>query len=339
MKKKLLLAAVFALAGSSFAQEKELTLKISQPLELYGGVSAGYFYTTNEGNDSAQDAFQVTNAIVGLKGEVGEAIKMGFDLAVGQSFLGTVNSPLNGSQGQTDNFGIVWGYVTVKPIDKLSLDAGLLTTNIGYEIADTYSNPNVTFGAVWGAQPFIYPGARASFDLTDAISVYAEYNKEYGGDNFAVGSLGEIAGISYGLTYFDYNDVTDPTMVNKNLVDIVLGYSIGSIDVGLNADYQWLDDSSKAPGQDDSGYGVAVYFTPNMGNVSIPIRLEYFDSGNSGIYIDEKGYTLTVTPTFKPSDNTFIRGEVVYVSADNKIFKNGQKKDKTTLSVELGFTF
>ncbi len=337
MKRKLMITAVLTLAGSSLAQEKTFTLKISQPLELYGGVSAGYFYTTNEGSKDSDDAFQITNAIVGLKGEAGDRIKLGFDLAVGQSFQGTVNSPLSGSAGQTDTFGLVWGYLSLKPVDKLSLDAGLLTTNVGYELADTYSNPNVTFGTVWGAQPFIYPGARVSFDVTDKISLYAEYNKEYSGDNFAVGSLGEIGAISYGLTYFDYND-NDGTVPNRSLVDIVLGMSLGNIDLGLNADFHKLEKSSKK-GKDDKAYGVAVYVTPNFDRVSVPIRVEYFDSGDTQIYVDKKGYTFTVSPTFKPADNTFVRAEVAYISTDNKVFKGGTKDNKTTLSVELGFTF
>ncbi|WP_457600797.1 outer membrane beta-barrel protein [Hydrogenivirga sp.] len=335
MKKKLLLTAVLALAGSSLAQEKTITLKLSQPLELYGGVSAGYFYTTNEGSKDNDDVFQVTNVIIGLKGETGDAMKLGFDIAVGQSYLGTIDSPLNGSAGQTDRFGLVWGYLSLKPADKLSLDAGLLTTNVGYELADTYTNPNVTFGNVWGAQPFIYPGARVTFDVTDGISLYAEYNKEYSGDNFAVGSLGEIGAISYGLTYFDYND-TDGTVPNRSLVDLVLGMSLGNIDLGLNADFHKLDDSSKT-GNDDTAYGVAVYVTPNFGNLSVPVRAEYFDSGDTGIYVDKKGYTFTVTPTFKPAENTFVRAELTHISADNKIFNN--KDNKTTLAVELGFTF
>lgn len=338
MKKKLLALAVFAVGASAFAEEKSFTLKLSQPLELYGGVSAGYFFTTNEGSKDSDDAFQLTNALVGLKGEVGDSIKLGFDLAVGQSFQGTIDAPLSGSSAYTDTFGVVWGYLTLKPMEKLSLDAGVLTTNVGYELADTYSNPNITFGEVWWAQPFIYPGARATFDLTDKISLYAEYNKQFNGDNFALGSLGELGPVSYGITYFDYND-TDSSGTNKNLVDVVLGMNAGSIDLGLNFDYQWLDDSAKSPGQDDSAYGVALYITPNLGQLSVPVRLEYFDSGTSGIYLDNKGYTLTITPTLKPTENTFVRGEVAYISTDNKVFKGGTKDNKTTLAVELGFTF
>jgi len=48
---------------------------------------------------------------------------------------------------------------------------------------------------------------------------------------------------------------------------------------------------------------------------------------------------VTVTPTFKPIKNSFVRAEVAYVSTDNRVFKNGTEDNKTTLAVELGFTF
>ncbi|HIC97433.1 MAG TPA: hypothetical protein EYP11_03425, partial [Aquificaceae bacterium] len=217
---------------------------------------------------------------------------------------------------------------TLKPLSGVSVDAGILTTNIGFEIADTYSNPNVLFGSVWWAQPFRYPGARITYDVMEGISLYTEYNKEYGGDNFAVGSLGSVGNISYAITYFDYND-TDTNGTNKNLIDLVLSTSLGPTTLGLNLDYQWLDD--------DSAYGIALYFIPTFGNLSVPIRLEYFNSGTSGIYLDEEGYTATVTPTLRPSENTFIRLDVSFISTENDVF--GSEDDKTTASLELGFTF
>ncbi|RLJ70212.1 putative OmpL-like beta-barrel porin-2 [Hydrogenivirga caldilitoris] len=342
MKKKLLLTAILAFTGSSIAQEKTLSLKLSQPLELYGGLTGGYFFTTNEGGKDSQDAFKLTNALIGLKSSEGI---VGFDLAVG-SFLapsvwdgGVNNSMVSYTQGEPtyDEAGILWGYATLSPIDKLSLKLGYIPTNIGAEVINTYANKSITLGAVWFAQPVIYPGVRVSYEVFKDIKLYAEYNHDSVSprrEAFAFGSLGSISGISYALSYYDYTGF-------KNLIDLVLGYSIGDIELGLNADYQWLDSSAKTPGQDDSAYGLAVYITPKLGILSIPVRLEYFNEGTSGIYWGgaDKGYTVTVTPTFKPSENTFIRGEVAYISTDNKVFKNGTEDNKTTLAVELGFTF
>ena len=349
MKKYLVsLSSLLLLGGFSFSEEKQVTLKLSQALELHGGFSAGYFYSTNptDKNKDSEDKFQVTNAILDFSGEVGKSFKLGFDLAIGGALWATI---FDGGQGNfayydpddktlKEGVGILWGYVSVKPIPQLSIDAGVLTTNVGYELADTYSNPNITFGAVWYGQPFIYPGARLTFSPLENLSLYAEYNQEYNRDNFAVGVLGEFAGLSYALSYYDYR-------ASKNLVDLVLGYSIANVDLGLNFDYQWLDDSAKSSNQDDSAYGVALYVIPkfktNLGEISIPIRLEYFDEGTSGIYYGgaDKGYTVTLTPTFRPTANTYIRAEVAYINTDNKIFKNGNKDNKTTIAVEAAFTF
>jgi len=337
--KKLLTAAVLTLTGGVMAQD--LTLKISQPLELSGGVSGGYLYTTNEGSKDSQDAFRITNALVNLRGSSGA---MGFDLAVG-AFLapsvwdgGVRNSMFSYTAGPmtSNEAGILWGYVSYSPLDRLTLDVGYLTTNIGYEVVNTYANPNVNLGAVWYAQPVIYPGARLTYELTEDISLYAEYNGDTispRAEAFALGSIGSVGGIDYAVSYYDYAGF-------KNLVDVVLGYSVGSVDLGLNVDYQWLDDAPA--GQDDSAYGVAVYLIPNFGNVLVPVRLEYFDEGTSNIYSGmsaEKGYTVTVTPTLKPADNAFVRAEVSYISTDREVFRSGREDNKTSLAVELGFTF
>ncbi len=341
MKKLLLTAGVLSISALSFAEEKTYKLEVSLPVELYGGLSAGYFYTKNPDGD----AFKISNAVIGLSGGSDE---FSFDIAFG-AFLapslwdgGAPNSMFSYTTGDiTQNeAGILWGYVTFSPFEKISLDVGYLTTNIGAEVVNTYDNKNITLGTVWYAQPVIYPGARLTFNLTEDISLYAEYNHDALNPNrqeaFAVGSLGSIAGIDYAVSYYDYT-------AYKNLIDVVLGYSVGIVELGLNFDYQWLDDSAKQAGQDDSAYGVAFYVTPNFGDmILVPVRIEYFDEGTSGIYSGgnaQKGTTFTVTPTFKPTENSFIRAEIAYIKTDNKVFDNDTEDTKTTFALELGITF
>lgn len=351
MKKYVIsLSSLLLLGGLSFSEEKkEFQVISSIPITIYGGISGGYFWTNNTGTSSDNDdKVQLSNGIVGLSGEFGKGVKFGFDVALGSVLMPTI---LDGGQGDPMSFsfsngsvsdsnaGIVWSYVTFKPLKGISVDAGVMPTNIGYEVANTYENPNITLGLVWYAQPVIYEAVRLNLDLNELINIplgfYAEFNQEFNTDNFAVGINGELSGISFALNYYDYR-------ANKNLVDLVLGYSVANIDLGLNFDYQWLDDSAKAPNQDDSAYGVALYIIPKFsitqGEVSIPVRLEYFDEGTSGIYNGgENGYSVTVTPTYKPIPNGFIRAEVAYINTDQKIFN--REDNKTTLAVEIGFTF
>jgi hypothetical protein len=117
---------------------------------------------------------------------------------------------------------------------------------------------------------------------------------------------------------------------------------MGIFDLGVNFDYQWLDNPSA--GQDSSAFGVALYLIPEFGNFQLPLRAEYFNEGNSGIYTGASlpagdGFTLTVTPTFKPSPKTFVRGEVAYISTKEPVFASGTKSDRTILGLEVGLSF
>lgn len=364
MKKVLLASAVFAFTTFSFAEEKKVNVVSSIPLEIYGGASGGYFWTNNTGNSSDNDdRIQLSNGIIGFKGNLGREISLGFDLAVGSVLVpslwdGGQGDPLsysftNGAVSQT-GFGLVWGYATFSPVKGISIDAGVLPTNVGYEVANTYANPNITLGVVWFAQPVIYEGIRANIDLNELANVpfsfYVEYNQEFNGDNFAVGTSVNIFNVDVAINYFDYVNRTDG--FDKNLVDIVFNLDLPMFDVGVNFDYQWLDDKTKKTFDnnniqyDDSAWGIALYISPEFslvqGKLTFPIRLEYFDEGKSGIYsgatgTDNNGWSFTITPTYKPAENTFIRVEYAYLNTDKRVI-NGDD-NKSTVAVEIGFTF
>ncbi len=334
MRKVLSLAAA-AIFTVSAAHAGTITVANSD-IEMFGGVSAGYFYTTNICNNACpnpnNDYFTVSSFAIGLTSKVNSTI--GFTASFGaspQSDLLEVST--------SAGFGLEYGYVSIKPVEGLTLDAGLLTTNVGYELYHTWENPNYTFGLVWWGQPVTYPGARATYSLTDSIDVYAEYNHDQG-EAFAVGSLGSIAGFDYAITYYDYT-------AKKNLVDLVLSTNIAGIDVGLNVDYQWLDDSAKKTGADDSAYGVGLYILPKLTDtISVPVRLEYVDEGTSEIYgvAGDNAWSITVTPTWSPTGNTYLRAEVAYVATDKKGFYDGNKPsdiddNRTFVGVEAGFRF
>ncbi|MCX7760449.1 MAG: porin [Hydrogenothermaceae bacterium] len=348
MKKFLGLASV-GLLTVGVANAGQITVANSD-ITLSGAVTTGYFYSTNTDSNN-HDSFKVSNFLVGLSSEAKDG-GIGFTAGFGTVLLPTVYDG-----GLTDNkailsknFGIIYGYLTYIPVKNLSIDAGLLTTNIGYELATSFTNPNITYGAVWYAQPLIYPGVRATYQVGD-IKFYAEVSKDKGyvdGNSslqtsgaYAVGSIGNILGVDYVVSYYDYT-------AYKNLVDIVLSKEVHkNLKLGLDFDYQWLDKTAKISGHDDKGYGVALYLIPQYDKFSTPIRLEYINDGSkgkeSGIYnYVSKAYTITVTPTYKPTKNSYIRAEVSYINSDNKIFadKNGNQKDtKSSAALELGLLF
>ncbi|SMO63698.1 Putative beta-barrel porin-2, OmpL-like. bbp2 [Balnearium lithotrophicum] len=318
------------------AVSKAGEIKVNLPeVKLSGGISTtGFNESRAESYGSSTNNIKLTDAVLELSG--GDKFG-GFDIALGSilepTVLGSVNNDNVAIVG--DHYGILWGYVSALPLKGLEIDAGVLTTNVGYELAATYLNPNITYGLVWNSQPFIYKGARATYNLTDNIQVYAEYDRgdELNGNSkdhaFAVGSIGTVKDVSYKLTYFDYENY-------KNLIDFTLGYKIKNVQLALNGDYQWLDeDSSK------KGYGVVLYIIPEFRKISIPLRAEYVkDKDNSGIYgFNNKGtYSLTITPTYKLSDDTTVRAEYSYVKSNDDNAFNGSDH-KGIASVQLSFTF
>lgn len=347
--KRLFLGFVMVTGFTEVLQAGQITVP-NTDITVSGAVSTGYFYSKNTGS-SNQDAFNVSNFLVGIGSDAKNG-SIGFSAGFGTVLLPTVyDGGLTSNKAVlSKNFGLIYGYLTYKPVSNVVLDAGLLPTNIGYELATSFTNPNITYGAVWYSQPFIYPAARVTYQIGD-IKFYGEVSKDRGivdgspslptTGAYGVGSIGSIYGFDYAVSYYDYT-------AYKNLVDVVISKEVyPNLKLGLNFDYQWLDDTTKVAGKDDNGYGVALYIIPQFENLSIPARIEYVNDGSkgkeSGIYSNvSKAYTFTVTPTYKPTKNSYIRVETSYFKADNKIFadKNSNPKSgKASAAVELGFLF
>ena len=301
-------------------------------IELSGGIIAGYFYQNNVGTNN-KDSFQIPTAAVDLKSE---AKPIGFTVGIGVTDQRTLINPVP----ENKNVEFEYGWVTLKPVENLTIDAGKLLTNIGYELFHQYENKNHFFGVVWNAQPVAYAGARATYTVMDGLDVYAEYSQNAldASDAFAFGVLGSLDNISYAVSYFDEAG-------GKNIVDIVASTDLYSFEVGVNFDYIKLDDSAKVAGQDDSGWGLAVYASTKIAEeIEIPVRVEYANDGTSDIYTDAGKYvwTFTVSPTYKPTKNTFARVELGYIKTDTKGFldSNGTKKNNRFLAgAEVGFVF
>jgi len=322
-------------------------------IEMEGALTAGYVATDND-STGYQDGFHVTSADIRLINKTNSQI--GFLLDMGSTYQASLLTSNLQSAGGLD-FSIEIAYVSVKPVDKITIDAGLLATNVGYELYHPYENGNIIFGMVWNAQPVTYTGVRATFEAMENLSIYAEYfqdtNYATPKDGFAVGVIGSFKNIDYALSYFDW-------AADRNIVDFVVSTKLGALDVGLNFDYHYLDDSSKdaikaagATSVEDTAYGIAFYITPHPTNtISVPIRFEYVNDKDStdakgkvvssGIYGvgGDSAYSLSITPTWKPNKNSFVRAELDYVKSDNNTSSFGNNEDTRMIyAVEAGYLF
>ena len=333
--KRLAVVILTAFLSLSSLPSKGTELKILPGLNVSGGISVSGFRETEteEGTDSD---LKIEDAVFEING------KDIFDVAVGSLLLPTVLNSTNqenkgnfGLNRNGDRFGLLWGYLELKPAEKLNLKVGVLPTNVGYELAESYKNFNITYGLVWNSQPFIYRGVRATYTFGESLQIYGEYDrgKELNGNDrdhaFGIGAAGAIGAFYYTVNYFDYGNY-------KNLFDFTLSTECKKVKLGFNGDYQWLDrDKNKA------GYGLAFYVVPNLGRISLPVRVEYVkDINQSGIYgFNDRGtYSFTVTPTYKLSEHTTVRAEYSYVKSNySKAFNGSDHKE--ILSFQFSYAF
>ncbi len=332
MRKSILAASIAALATPA-AFAGDVTTAADFNLNINGGMTAGYFSTNNNAGSGNEDtSYQVSDFLIELSGEASKAV----------SFVGAFGSMSGVSvvEGNIDApgypYGFQYGWLSVAPTKGLSIDAGLLATNVGYEIPPTYANANITRSAVWYNEPDYYPGVRLSYDM-GGMGVYVEANSDSLGTAtaaWAAGINGSAASVDYAVSYFKYNGY-------KDLIDVILSGEVAGMTVAANLDYHQLKNAPSA-GADDNALGLALYVTPSVGDFDVPLRVEYLSDGNSGIFGVDSGYTFTITPTYHYTDNTFVRAELSYVATDNKIFMDkdgGLQDNKTSFAVQAGFIF
>jgi len=326
----LLIALPAAQAGSVTASSADITVS--------GGITGGYFRTANIGQKDVDD-YEVPDFLVELSTPSDGAV--GVTAAFGHLAQPTVwdgGVPAN----DPTSMNVQYGYVTVPAGAGVTVDAGVLATMVGYEVAPTYANANVLLGSVWNAQPVYYKGVRATW-AGNGLNVFAEANDDpaVGGKSAVVGVNGSAGPVNYAVSYD--NGFKSYSAGSKDILDIIVSGTLAGFDVAANLDYQKLD--NQVSSLDDSAYGLALYATfPVSGMTTIPVRLEYTSDGTSGIYGGvDSGYTFTITPTYHYTENTFVRGEVAYFSASNDVFTKDDgvtaTGSNTSFNLQGGVTF
>lgn len=329
MKIKLTVALVSCVLGASVAHAGELKVANSD-LTLAGGIGAAGIYSNNTGSNNNTDP-AVTDFLLELSAPAKKGI--GFTAGFGNLLMPTLLTNVGKAPVTSD---LQYGWVTVAPVEGVTIEAGKLATKIGYEVAYSLANPHIMMGALWNSQPVYYGGARASYALGET-TLFAEANEESlpgAGNAYVVGASGAAAGINYSAVYSNAKN-------DHDILDLIVSTELAGMAVAANLDVHKFGNA--APGMDDKGVGIALHAVPKFGAVSVPVRLEYLDDGTSGAFGGMgKGSSYTVTPTYHFADNTFVRAELAYVTADNEIFSNskGASTDsKTTFAVQVGYKF
>jgi hypothetical protein len=332
--------AVLASEDDSDHADNKTFQSILSAVKLTGGISAGYFYASNPGEDASDDAFLLSNLLVEIS-SADETLPMGFIGAFGETSTPSILcTPENNA-----DFKIEHASVTLKPITDLNLEMGLLQPNAGFENTYTFNNKNIILGAVASQQPYNAYGARIGYDR-NGLFLWGGYYKdrldeeEYNSPDYAweIGVSGSVAENDFSI----YNYHIDGY---RNLFGAVIERTIKDVDLALNIDYWSWDDQMESLYGSKSSIGGAIYICPNLGNFSIPVRIEYIDQDEIQIYIEipdtKHIFAATISPTWHFNENIYVRTEAAYIKADGAFAdKNGYIKDnRINLALELGFLF
>ena len=309
-------------------------------IAVTGGISAGYFYASNPGEDTPDDAFLLSNFLVEISSS-DESLPLGFVGAFGET---STPSVLGTPESNTD-FKIEYGSLTLKTVTGLGMELGLLQPNAGFENTYTFNNKNIILGAVASQQPYNAYGARIGYDI-NSVSLWGGYYKErlddeeYNSPDYAWEAGLSTTILENTITLYSYN-----IRGQRNLFGAVIERTIEDIDIAFNLDYWKWNSSMKEFYESESSIGGAVYICPNFRNFSIPLRFEYINQKNSQIYIEcpntEHIFAVTISPTWYFNDYAYIRVESAYAKADGAFAdkEDRVKDDRINLAMELGITF
>ncbi len=186
----LLIMPVFV--SESMAREEEHSLSKKLDLSLYGFVSTSYTQNFNNPStginnmrsfDGDSNSFRPNNAqLVFEKGANGDGSledRAGFRLKLNFG----EDAKFSGGSG-ADDFDFQEAYVQfIAPIGNgLTIQAGRMNTLIGYEVIESYVNPNFSRSFMFGmGEPFTVTGLRGSYDFNDYVSFAASVINDFTG--------------------------------------------------------------------------------------------------------------------------------------------------------------
>ena len=351
--KKLLIAsavsAIFAAPATVLAQAKPAPVptldKILEAsgISVSGYIDAGYTYAKNGAGftDRVFDTQQNSFALNQFGLTVAKQPKEGFgglvNVTVGRDAQ-VIHSFPEAPGGSM--FDITQAYLQYAG-GPLTVIAGKFTTLHGTEVIASTGNTNISRSILFGAVPFTHTGVRATWALSDAVSLIAGVNNGWDqltdqnkGKTAELGAtLNPIKPLSITVSGYSGNEGVAPNVGKRTSVNAVVSFTI--IDP-LTVGAEILQVSQEIPGAAKAKYsGFAGYvtfmFTPKLRGV---LRAESFDDKNGSHFgaapgfpgafatSDTKYKEVTATVSFLASDSFEARAEVRRDQANNTVFSD-----------------
>ena len=373
--KKLILAsavsALFAAPATALAQAKpapaptlDKVLEASG-ISVSGYIDAGFTYAKNgagftdrvfdgQQNSFALNQFGLTVAKQPKEGFGGLVnITVGRDAQVIHSFP-EANPVVPGS---TSMFDITQAFAQYAG-GPLTLIAGKFVTLSGTEVIASLGNNNVSRSILFGAIPFTHTGVRATWAVSDTVSLIAGVNNGWDqltdankGKTLELGAtLNPIKPLNITLSGYSGKEVVTPGGLTvpegtRTSVNAVASYTIiDPLSVGLElldvSQDNTVGGNAKGKYTGFAGY-VTYMFTPKIRGV---VRAESFDDKDGLRFgaASQKYKEVTLTGAFLASDSFEARAEVRRDQGNNKVFSDSTgtlSKNMTSIALQGLYKF
>jgi hypothetical protein len=275
--------------------------------------------------------------------------------------LGQSNPIFFGGDTSPAFYPLTQGFLTWKPTESLTLDAGMFYTIYGAEVAESWLNLNYSRGALYYAmQPFWHVGVKGAYAINEMFTIKALIangtNQLNAVDNQQPQVGGQLVvapaeGFSLALGYLHQIDPDSAYLYPSgarspfdNFFDAVAVANLGDLTLIGNFDYNIAQPPEDSDADSTSFWGVSLaagYKLTEMFGVAV--RGEYLRDNDFGMWALTDGtladptdpdsgpafttegnnlYTATLTLEAKPHPNFIVRWDNRIEASEEDIFYN-----------------
>lgn len=256
-----------------------------------GYVAASYYhssgYNTDHQFDTSHDTFQLDQAGLQLAYQPKSGFGAVVDLIAGEDAK-IVNAAESGSASSSNAFDILQGYAQYVR-GPLTIQAGKFTTLAGAEVIAPTGNTNFSRSFLFYAEPMTHTGLRATYALTDTVSIIVGVNNGWNYTRVDYGSKTGEFGIAFNpdkyfaLTAQAYIGKDPVDLSSRKFFDTVATFNATSA-LSFVMSYDWGRQDASSVTAGGAWDGIAAYVNYQLTRQwRVSLRGEYFDDRNGFI--------------------------------------------------------
>ncbi|HJP99315.1 MAG TPA: outer membrane beta-barrel protein [Rhodanobacteraceae bacterium] len=317
-------------------------------ISLNGYIDAGYEYSNKEPSDRVFDNNRNSFDLHQVGLTIAKQPREGFGALVNIT-AGSDAQVIHSFPQEDSKFDLTQAYLQYAT-GALTVMGGKFTTLAGTEVIASPGNNNISRSILFGAVPFTHTGLRATYALSDKISLTGGLNN--GWDQMQDANRQKTVELGVALTpikplavnvsgYFGSEPtptIASTTSAARSLVDVTATWTVSDA-LSFGGEYLYAkQDDAAGPGTDSAKYsGIAGYVTYMLTDMwRLAGRIEWFKDSDGAHFgnLDTRYSEGTLTLAYLPVKSTEIRGELRGDRASNAFFDDGSGNlSKTMYSV------